>query len=142
MRRDRVKLFFATLGGYVASVLPLVCLFAAKWETYTGASRGAFRLCLGGGIVLILLLFKVLGKLRMPSRALGMILCLILSYLLEAVLSDLTLILWMALLGELVDALFFARAVRLLRERLQADRVADAAAERLKRYFEDGRKRE
>ena len=139
LKRERAKLFFLSLGGFLASLLPLCVLFVMRWELYvTAVPGGAIRLSLGGGMIAALILLKILGKLRMPSRLLVMVLCLVMVYLLEAVLSDLALILWMAIVGEGADAFLFAPLVRRVRERIrimkQADATADRVEELLKTY--------
>ena len=66
------------------------------------------------------------------------ILSLVAVYLLEAVLRDLALVLWMATLGEAADAFLFAPFVRRTRKSIsimqQADATADRVEELLKTY--------
>lgn len=138
--REKAKLFFLTLGGFVFSVLPLAILLAVKWEEYvTAVPGGAIRLSLGGGMIAVLILLKVLGKLKLPSRLCVMVIALAAVYLLEAVLADMSLILWMAIIGEATDAFLFAPFARRVRERIgvmkQADATADKVEELLKTYM-------
>ena len=52
LKRERAKLFFLSLGGFLASVLPLCVLFVMRWELYvTAVPGGAIRLSLGGGMI-------------------------------------------------------------------------------------------
>lgn len=136
---ERTKLFFLTLFGFLFSILPLAILFALRWEDYvTSVPGGAIRLSLGGGMIAVLILLKVLGKLKLPSRLCVMALSLVAVYLLEAVLRDLALVLWMATLGEAVDAFLFAPLIKRTRKSIsimqQADATADRVEELLKTY--------
>lgn len=120
--RGRFKLMLLEAGGFLASSLPLVGLLLARWEHYVQVPLGGVRLCFGGGVIVLLLWKKAMGKLRMPRRATVLVLALALSYLLEAMLSELPRILWAALAGELADAWLFARPAARLRARLEAAR--------------------
>lgn len=139
LRGERTKLFFLTFFGFLFSILPLAILFALRWEEYvTAVPGGAIRLSLGGGMIAVLILLKVLGKLKLPSRLCVMVIALAAVYLLEALLADMSLILWMAIIGEAVDTFLFAPFVRRTRERIsvmkQADATADRVEELLKTY--------
>ena len=139
LRGDRAKLFFLCVGGFLSSTVPLLSLLLIKWEEYvTSVPGGAVRLSLGGGIIAALILLKVLGKLKLPSRLCVMVIALGMVYLLEALLSDLSLILWVATAGEAMDAFLFAPFARRVRERIaiakQADATADRVEEMLKTY--------
>ena len=139
LKKEKTKLFFLCLGGFLASVLPLLVLLLLKWDKYTAIPGGAVRLCFGGGAVAALILLKVLGKLKLPSRLTVMVIALVLCYLLEALIADLTLILWVAIIGEAVDCFLFAPFAKRTRERIAIAKTADATADRveelLKQYM-------
>ena len=140
IKKEKTKLFFLVVGGFLASVVPLLVLLAIKWEEYvTSVPGGAVRLSLGGGMIVALILLKVLGKLKLPSRLCVMVIALCMVYLLEALLRDLSLVLWVATAGEAVDAFLFAPFARRVRERItiakQADATADRVEEMLKTYM-------
>ncbi len=136
--RERRRLILLSVGGFLASILPLALLLALRWEKYTAVPGGAVRLCFGGGVIAVLILLKVLGKLKLPSRLTVMVTALVLVYLLEALLFDVTLILWMAILGETLDTFLFSPFLRRTRARMerlrQADVTAGAVEELLKTY--------
>lgn len=138
IRREKRRVILLSVLGFLATLLPLLSLLLLRWERYTAVSGGALRLCLGGGVIALLMLLKVMGKLKLPSRLTVFALSLVLVYLLEALIADLSLILWMAMLGEALDAFLFAPLLRRARERLgrlrQADVTADAVEELLKNY--------
>ena len=132
LKKERAKLFFLVTGGFLSSVMPLVVLFFMKWDEYvTAVPGGAIRLSLGGGIIGILILLKVLGKMKLPSRLCVMAVALVMVYLLEAVLRDLSLILWVAIAGEAMDAFLFSPFARRVRERIAIAKQADATADRV-----------
>ena len=131
LKKEKRKLGFLCMGGFLASVLPLFSLLILRWDTYTSVPGGAVRLCFGGAVIALLILLKVLGKIKLPSRLCVMGVCLVLVYLLEGLLADLTLILWVALIGEATDALFFAPLAKKTRKRIEVACQADATADRV-----------
>ena len=126
--RERVRRTLLLTGGFLASVLPLAVLFVLRWDRYTALPGGALRLTLGGGMILILLLLKVLGMIRLPSRLTVMVITLVMVYLLKGLLDDLTVILWAAILGEAVDTVIFSPLARAAEARLVRLRQADVTA--------------
>ena len=140
LKKEKAKLGFLVIGGFLSSVLPLAILLFYKWEEYvTSVPGGAIRLSLGGGIIAALILLKVLGKLKLPSRLCVMVIALCMVYLLEALLQDLSLILLVATVGEAADAFLFSPFARRARERIavikQADATSDRVEELLKTYM-------
>lgn len=138
LRGLKAKYFFLCAGGFLSSTLPLLALLLIKWEEYTDVPGGAVRLCFGGLAIAALLLLKVLGKLKLPSRLAVMAIALVMVYLLEAVIADLTLVLWVAIGGEVVDSFLFAPFAKRAKEKIaiakQADATADRVEELLKQY--------
>ncbi len=141
--KNRAKLFLLELGGFIASAAPLITVLILNRERYVQTSAAALKLCAGGAIVLILLLLKALAKLRLPSTVTTVGVVMLLSYLLQPILSDLTLLCGAYLVGEILDLIFFRRRAKTLREELMAERAADATAGRveelLKTYIGNGR---
>lgn len=136
-RHNRTLLFFLCLGGFLSSVTPLLVLMIVKWDVYTAIPGGSIRLCAGGMFVAALLLYKVMGKAKLPSRLTVFAVALVLSYLLAALLSDLTLILWMSLLGEALDTFLFAPAAKRVRSRIEREKCADATAGRVEELLKN-----
>lgn len=138
LRGEKTKYFFLCMFGFLASTLPLAALLGMKWDEYTAEPGSGIKLCFGAVVIVILLALKVLGKLKLPSRVTVMAVSLILVYLLEALLADLTLILLVATIGEAVDAFIFAPFAKRCKERIgvmkQADATADRVEELLKQY--------
>lgn len=128
IRRERWRIALLTVGGFLASVAPPATLLLLRWDRYTAIPAGGVRLTVGGILIAAMLLLKVMGKLKLPSRMTVMAIALILSYLLEALLSDLSLVLWAALIGEALDALVSSPLLSRARARLERLEQADVTA--------------
>jgi type III secretory pathway component EscR len=88
---------------------------------------------LGAGcvIVLILLLLKVLGKLKVPSRVTVFTMAFVLSYLLAPILDDMMLLSGAALVGEAIDSMFFSRLIEKTKEQIRIEENATATADKV-----------
>lgn len=141
--KTKTKLRLYEFGGFLASVLPLSVILALNWDRYVQSYAAGVKLLTGGLILVILLSLKVLAKLRIPSSVTAITVVMLLSYLLQAILSDLTLLCGAYLVGEILDLILFRRRAKALREALMAERAADATAGRveelLKTYIGNGR---
>lgn len=143
MMKDKAKLLFLELGGFLVSILPLAAVMLLNWSRYTKTVPATVKLCFGGGIVLVLILLKVLGKLKLPGNITLVSVVMLLSFLLDAVLDDLTLLCGAYLLGEILEMIFFRNPAKKLREKIQMEKQADVTAGRveelLQTYVGNGR---
>ena len=141
--RDKVKLFWLTVGGFFASVTPLLAVLVANRARYFSTSTDSVKLCFGGGIVAVLLFLKVIGRLKIPGDATVVGVVMLLSYLLAPVLDDLTLLCGAYLVGSLAEMIAFRRPAKRLREKMKMNAQADTTAGRvenlLKNYIGNGR---
>lgn len=141
--KDKIKLRSLELGGFLASILPLLAVVAWNWSDYTQSVPAKVKLCCGGVIAAVLILLKVLGKLKLPGDVTVVALVMVLAYLLDALLKDLTLLCGAYLLGFLLERLFFRTPAKRLREKMQIGKQADATAGRveelLQSYLGNGR---
>ena len=62
------RLILLEIASFIVSVAPLVVVFAINWDKYAETPADTVKLCFGGALIVVLLLLKVIGKLRMPSR--------------------------------------------------------------------------
>ena len=135
--KPKVKLAFLCATSYVVSILPLVIAFLLNIDRYTESVEATVKLTVGGIIVLVLLLVRTLGN-TMPSGIGATLAAFICAYLLQAILTDLVLLLGMFLFGELLDVIFFKRKITTLREDILVEKTATATAEQveavLKKY--------
>lgn len=138
-----LRLAVLYVASFLTSVLPLIICFVVNADKYIKTPSDAIRLCTGGAIAGILMLFATIGKLPVPRRITGLGVALIIAYLMQNILSDLILLLAMALLGELINCIFFSRAIRLTRENILIGKTADVTAtqveEVIKKYVGNGR---
>ena len=141
--KNKGKLFWVSCGGFFVSAAPLAAVFFLNLDRYVQSTRDGWKLGLGGGIVAVLILLKALGRLKLPSHVTTVAVVTLLSWLLSSLLSDLTLLCAAYLVGEGLDALFFRRTAKRLREEAAREKQADATASRveemLKTYIGNGR---
>ena len=125
------------------SVLPLFTLFIINRDRYMATPSGTVKLCLGGILILMFAALNVLGRLKNTKRILVYTALVFLSWFLESVLHDLTLILMMAWLGELLDLIIFQPILKRIEEQRVVDKTADATAakveEMIQTYIGNGR---
>jgi len=108
----KLKIALLYLLGLLVSISPIMIFFIANASRYVSSGYDAFKLASGGVIIAFILLLKVMGKLKIPSAVSVFGIMLLLSYLLDAVLRDLMLFSFLALIGELGDLvvqIFIAR---------------------------------
>lgn len=114
----------------VVTVAPLTVVFIVKREQYFTAPGQGAKLTLGGLLCLALLFFAATGKFKMPRRVVGVAVALLLSWLFQAILTDLTVLLLAWLIGEVLD-LFVAPLTQYAKEEIGIGRAARAQAEAL-----------
>ena len=128
----RLKIPMLYLLSLVLSIAPVTVYASLNWDRYVTTVSEGIRLGCGGSMLLIIVLLKVTGRLKMPSRTALFGLVFILSYLLKAVLNDLLILSFLALVGELMDSLcgiFIRRA----REEGQRTKNAEATASEIRK---------
>lgn len=123
------------IGSFLSSVLPLIICVGVNFDKYTNTPGDTVKLCIGGVIALIFLFLKVIGKLKMPRRIILFGLVFIMTYLLQAILNDLILLSGMALIGELLDFIFFQRAIKNAKERIVIGKTADATTHQVEQVL-------
>ena len=134
----RLRLAFLYIGSFVASVAPIASCLAVRWDIYTTTPAATLKLCGGGLIAALFIILKLVGALHAPRRIVLYGTVFVMAYLLEAILNDLILLSGLALLGELLDLIFFQHAIKSTREKILISKTADATAVQvedvLKRY--------
>ena len=120
------KIFFLYLLSFAITVSPLLAYLIANGDRYFHTKYDAIKLFSGGFIIAFMLLLKTLKKLRVPSGVFLFALICILSYLLAPVMRDLTVLSFLALVGELGDLAvqgFISREKRKLSSRETAKQI-------------------
>lgn len=122
-----IRLFCFSLLRVVVTVLPLALTLFFNRGRYFTAPGQSVKLSIGGLICVILLFLAVIGKLQAPRRAVAVFMATVLSWLFAAIIHDLTLLLFMWLVGEVAD-LVVAPFARRAREDITINRAAKATA--------------
>ncbi len=123
MRQFRIIVLYVL--SFVASISPLTAYFIANRDRYVCSRYDGFKLFLGGIVVAVILLLKVIKKLKINSGvSLFSTIC-VLSYLLAPIIQDLMVLSFLALVGELLD-LFIQVFISIERKKAQAALTARA----------------
>jgi hypothetical protein len=80
---------------------------------------------------------KAIGKLKMPRRVITFAVVLLLAYLLKAIMDDIIILSAMALLGEILDEILFARQCKKLREQIKMEAQGDITTEKVKQALRE-----
>lgn len=135
----KLRLILLRIGSFLASILPLVILMIVKWDTYTATPSKTVKLLAGGVLVAVLIVMNLLHRLKFPNGFVFCVVLLIVLYLLKDLLLDVLIILLLETVGQLIDFLFFSRAIKKTEEaRLSqdtADRTVTEMKEVLDEYF-------
>lgn len=123
MKRFKIPLLY--LLSFVLSVGPVLIYFFVHADRYFVTLPDKVKLTCGLVCLLVIMLLKVMGKLKMPSRAVLFGLVFIMCYLMERVLNDLLVFSFLALLGEILD-MICGVFIRRAREEKIAKKAAQA----------------
>lgn len=135
--KSRLKILAVYLLSIIASVLPLlICLIVNRSKYFTTPGE-VVKTSIGGIILLIFVFLKTVGKLKMPRRVVLFGLVFIMSYLLQALLPDLTLLSGLALIGEGIDYIIFQPIIANMRSNATVNHAADATAERVEQIIKE-----
>ncbi|MBO5440068.1 MAG: hypothetical protein J6A53_05375 [Clostridia bacterium] len=132
----RFKIFILYLCSFAVSISPLLTYFIVNRDRYICTRYDALKLFSGGLIIAFMLLLKVLKKLKIPSGVFLFSLLTVLAYLLKPIISDLMVLSFLALVGELGDLVIQAiisREKRKLQAKETASAVEDAIVKRIGR---------
>lgn len=136
IRRLKWRRFWLVVFSFLASIIPLGIVVWMHRDEYIATVGQAVKLSIGGIIVAILLLLKIIGKLKMPRRVTAFAMIFILSWLLAVVLQDLMLLSGAALIGEVVDEIFFRRSIKRLDERIHMEKSADVTVQKMEQMMQ------
>ena len=131
MKQMKNKLRILTILSFVTSILPIVLVVGINWDVYVKTTGDAVKLTFGGIIAGFLVLLKVMDKLKVPNKFVLLGSVFVMSYLLQSILQDLTLLSGMAFLGEALDCFFFQTPIKKLREAIMIEKTADATSSKI-----------
>lgn len=132
-----LKLTILYVCSFIFSAAPIVITFIINREQYITTPADTFKLGLGGVIAITFVAFKAIGKLKMPTGIVLYAAIFALSYLLEALLSDLMLLSGMALLGECVDAAIFRPLIKKTKKKMSVTAHANATSESVRAVLDE-----
>lgn len=135
IKKLKKQLITLNILSYVASIAPLVVTVVFNWNSYIKMPSDTIKLCLGGVIAFGLVFFKSVDKLKVPNKIVGFSVAVLLCWLLDSLVKDLILLLSMSLLGEIIDAVFFAKSKKELKEKISIEKSSDATAEKVEKIF-------
>ena len=118
-----------TVLSFLVSVVPLLTVFLKNAERYISCVEDALKLSAGAMVILVILLLKVIGKLKIPGRVVTATMMLILCWLFAKVLSDLLTISLAWWISEIVDFVIFTPLIKSARAAIQVEKTASASAE-------------
>ena len=131
------KIILMQILSFILSIAPLVVTVACKWNDYVRVPSDAIKLTIGGIIVLVLIFFKAIGKLKMPQKRVILYLFLLLMcYLLTTILADATFLIAMATLGEIADMCICQHFIKKWKDQYQIEKNADATTAKMKKEME------
>ena len=136
IRRLKWRRFWLVVFSFLASIIPLGLVVWMHRDEYIATVGQAVKLSIGGIIVAILLLLKIIGKLKKPRLVTTLAMIFILSWLLAVVLQDLMLLSGAALIGEVVDEIFFRRSIKRLDERIHMEKSADVTVQKMEQMMQ------
>ena len=131
MKKMKNRLRILTILSFFTSILPIALVIGFNWNVYVQTTSDAVKLTCGGIIALFFVFMKVIGKLRIPNKFVLLGSVFLMSYLLQSIIQDLTILSGMALLGEVLDCLLFQTPIKKLREAIMIEKTADATSSKI-----------
>ena len=133
----KIKSLLWVAGGFLSSVAPLAAVLIVRWDDYVKTVPEGIRLGIGGVILLVMLIMKLKGTLKMPSGTTVALVVLVLSFLLDRVLQDITLLCAAYLAGDTMNILFFKRKIDAINDETKTKKQAEANAEETKKILQE-----
>ena len=130
----------AEIVSFLVSVVPVSVVIAMRWDIYTADPGNTIKLGIGGIMVLAVVLFTIMGKLKPPGDIAVLAFLTILFWLLRSVMDDLLLLSFMLLIGRIGDKIIMNTYVKKVREEIaakdSAERAGKTIMDEVKSYVE------
>ena len=143
VKKCKKRLARLSVLGFIFSTLPVVLCLIIKWNDYVSTVGEGVKLAFGAIFSLLCIAVMAIGKLRLPGGFVLFAFVFVISYLLEAVLRDMVLISFLAMVGAAVDSFLFSPLIKRERARLNIEKTADTTTRQveavLKKYTGGGR---
>lgn len=101
MQKMKIPLLY--ILSFLCSVLPVLIYFIVNYECYISTTSQKVKLLFGGVLALVILITKTLGALKINSSLVFFGLVFLFAYLLEAIIYDLLIFSFLALVGEVLS---------------------------------------
>jgi len=134
--RKGAPLFLLYVLSFLFSVLPLGAVFALNFDKYTETVVDTVKLSFGGVLLVVFVILKVLGKLKMPRRVVFYAFVFLGAWLFAAVLEDLLIRSGAALVGEGIDYIILQPMISKRKAAREREAVADVTADRLEEVLD------
>lgn len=132
------KIVLLHILSVVLSICPVLIFFFINLDLYVTTRYEGIKLASGGVVLLLIVVLKVLGKLKIPSGITLYGIIIILSYLLEAIISDLIIFAFMALVGEILSSICDV-VIKSFKKKLEREKTAEITANEIKKVIGSGR---
>lgn len=132
MKKSKIPLLYCL--SFVLSVLPVSIYFFVNSDRYIKTIPDRIKITAGLVILSVIVILKVIGKLKMPSRTVLFGFVFIMCFLLGRVLNDLIVFSFLALVGEILDSICQIY-IRRERERILTEKAANATADKLEKIL-------
>ena len=127
-KKRKFWLVMLYLLSFISSVLPLLLVFMKNFDRYVSSAEDAIKLSFGVILVLVVILLKVIGKLKIPGRLVCSTICLMMCWLFATMLSDLLLISGAWWISEVVDFVIFSPLIKHTKKKIEIAETAAASA--------------
>ncbi len=132
MRKKIIKLRLWSIGfkiiNFLVYILPLGIFFLNNFDRYVRTAKDVVKLSAGAIVIIVILFFMVLGKLKMPGRLVMSVLFMGLCWLFNSMLSDLLIISALWCVSEVLDYVIVSPISKMLKRRLSIQETAYATA--------------
>ena len=132
MKKSKIPLLYCL--SFVLSVSPVSIYFFVNSNRYIKTIPDRIKITAGLVILSVIVILKVIGKLKMPSRTVLFGFVFIMCFLLGRVLNDLIVFSFLALVGEILDSICQIY-IRRERERILTEKAANATADKLEKIL-------
>ncbi len=136
VRKLKVKLFILRVLSFIVCIAPIAVVVFINRKEWFGTPQESVKIGIGAIIGIVLVALKVLAKIKMPARIVTYGIVFAMTYLLGSILEDLLLLSGMAFFGEVLDCLFFQRAIKNTQEQMHIEKTANATSRQVEEIME------
>lgn len=128
------KIALLHILSVILSICPVMIYFFINLDLYVTTRYEGIKLVSGGMVLLVIVILKVLGKLKIPSGIALYGIILVLAYLLDAIIADLMLFAFLALIGEVLSSICDA-VIKSFKKKLEREKTAEITASEIKKVI-------